>query len=63
LITDVGTLVVDVVFSLDAHPAVTYTTQVTVNVVDPCLTTTLGTFAPFSLTVSELGLTSSTTIP
>jgi len=27
-------------------------------VVDPCLSTTFGTFAPFSLTVSELGIAS-----
>jgi len=33
---------------------VTYTTQVTVEIVDPCLTTVLDTFDPFSLTVSEL---------
>ena len=57
-LNDVGTLVVDVEYSLVEYPAVTHTAQVTVDVINPCLTTTLDTFAPFSLTVSELGLAS-----
>jgi len=41
----------------------TLTETFTVDVVNPCMTTTLDTFAIFSLTVSELGSTSSTTLP
>jgi len=55
---DAGTMMVDIIFSLALHPAVVYTSTITVIVDDPCLTTTLDAFAPFSLTVSELGLAS-----
>jgi len=41
----------------------TLTETFTVDVVNPCMTTTLDTFAPFRITVSELGVTSSTTLP
>jgi len=41
----------------------TETFTVDIDIVDPCLSTTLGTFAAFSISVSELGVTSSTTLP